>query len=298
MDRTTTTKIKSIIAPIFNVDYNGIDNLQPLKKGMTNHSYIFSIQNKKYILRIPGEGTDCLINREEEAEVYKIIKDKNLCDNIIFFDPQNGYKITEFIEGARNCNPFDANDIKKAMSFLRSFHKLNLQVNSFFDIFEKINYYESLWNGQASEYHDYKITKENVFKLKSFIDKADKQYALTHIDAVPDNFIFAETDTESKTYLIDWEYAAMQDPDVDIAMFCIYSLYDKVHVDELIDVYYQDSCPDETRIKIYCYIASCGLLWSNWCEYKKSLGVSFDEYAHMQYKYAQDYFNIVKDYII
>lgn len=297
MDKTTEKKIKSIIAPVFHADYNDIHSIQPLKTGMTNHSYIFIFQNKKYILRIPGEGTDCLINRKEEAKVYNVIRDKGLCDNIIFFDPVNGYKITEFIEGAINCNPFDSDDIKKAMSFLRGFHSLKLQVDSFFDIFEQINYYESLWNGHSSEYQDYLETKENVFKLKSFIDKTAKNYTLTHIDSVPDNFIFAEEDNKSKTYLIDWEYAAMQDPDVDIAMFCIYSLYDKAHIDELIDTYYYEGCPKETRIKIYCYIASCGLLWSNWCEYKKILGVSFDEYAQKQYKYAKDYFKIVKDCI-
>lgn len=68
--------------------------------------------------------------------------------------------------------------------------------------------------------------------------------------------------------MIDWEYAGMQDPHLDIAMFCIYSLYNKEKVDQLISLYFTEGCPDAIRIKIYCYIASAGLLWSNWCEYK------------------------------
>ena len=40
--------------------------------------------------------------------------------------------------------------------------------------------------------------------------------------------------------LIDWEYAGMQDPHVDIAMFCIYSMYDREHVDKLIDAYFTE----------------------------------------------------------
>ena len=51
----------------------------------------------------------------------------------------------------------------------------------------------------------------------------------------------------------------------------------------------------EIRIKIYCYIAACGLLWSNWCEYKRSLGVEFGEYSLRQYRYAKDYYKIVMD---
>ena len=52
---------------------------------------------------------------------------------------------------------------------------------------------------------------------------------------------------------------------------------------------------DETRIKIYCYIAACGLLWSNWCEYKRNLGVEFGEYSLRQYRYAKDYYRIVQE---
>lgn len=87
----------------------------------------------------------------------------------------------------------------------------------------------------------------------------------------------------------------MQDPHVDIAMFCIYSLYDRDQVERLIDIYFDNHCPEETRIKIYCYIAACGLLWSNWCEYKRSLGVEFGEYSLRQYRYAKDYYKIVHE---
>ena len=90
--------------------------------------------------------------------------------------------------------------------------------------------------------------------------------------------------------LIDWEYAGMQDPHVDIAMFCIYALYNKQQVDRLINIYFENKCDKETRLKIYCYIAACGLLWSNWCEYKRSLGVEFGEYSLRQYRFAKDYY--------
>ena len=88
---------------------------------------------------------------------------------------------------------------------------------------------------------------------------------------------------------------SMQDPHVDVAMFCIYSLYNKRQVDRLIAAYFTEGCSDETRIKIYCYIAACGLLWSNWCEYKRNLGVEFGEYSLRQYRYAKDYYRIVQE---
>ena len=87
----------------------------------------------------------------------------------------------------------------------------------------------------------------------------------------------------------------MQDPHVDIAMFCIYALYDRKQIDKLIDLYFAGDCSLEIRMKIYCYIAICGLLWSNWCEYKSTFGIEFGEYSLRQYRYAKEYYKIFKE---
>lgn len=272
-----------------------ITDITVLKKGMTNRSFLFTCKDKKYIMRIPGEGTDQLINRRQEAAVYYAIADKNICDDIAYINPENGYKITEFLEDARVCDPTDYEDVKKCMNRLRDFHALKLKVAHEFDIFGQMEFYETLWDGTPSVYKDYEKTKANVWSLKPYIDVHTGEKILTHIDAVPDNFLFVQKDGKEEIRLIDWEYAGMQDPHVDIAMFCIYSLYNKRQVDRLIATYFTDGCDDATRIKIYCYIAACGLLWSNWCEYKRNLGVEFGEYSLRQYRYAKDYYRIVQD---
>lgn len=98
-----------------------VTDITVLKKGMTNRSFLFTCKNKKYIMRIPGEGTDQLINRQQEAEVYHEIDHKNICDDIAYINPQNGYKITEFLEGARTCDPLNEEDVRKCMKRLRDF---------------------------------------------------------------------------------------------------------------------------------------------------------------------------------
>lgn len=284
-----------IISKTLKVEQKEIKDITVLKKGMTNRSFLFSCKGKKYIMRIPGEGTEQLINREQEATVYHTIEGKNICDNIVYINPKNGYKITEFFENARVCNPLSAEDIKKCMKCLRAFHELKLKVGHEFDIFGQMEFYETLWNGIPSAYKDYRETKKNVLSLKSYIEAHVKEKVLTHIDAVPDNFLFVNKNGKEDIRLIDWEYAGMQDPHVDIAMFCIYSLYDRSQVDNLIESYFSEGCDDETRIKIYCYIAVCGLLWSNWCEYKRNLGVDFGEYSLRQYRYAKEYYRIAQN---
>lgn len=280
-----------IIKETFHVDDDKIVSLKALKKGMTNRSFLFECNNNKYIMRIPGEGTGKLINREEEAQVYNLIKDRNICDNVLYINPKNGYKISEYINGARCCNPLSEDDLIKCIKFLKNFHNLKLIVNHEFNIFDQIDFYESLWKGKKSDYMDYDVVKKNILSLKCFIEKNVETKCLSHIDAVPDNFlIFTDKNGNEIIRLIDWEYAGMQDPHVDIAMFCIYSLYNKSQIDHLIDLYFDNKCSNKIRAKIYCYIASCGLLWSNWCEYKKMLGVEFGEYSLAQYRYAKEYY--------
>lgn len=270
-----------------------IVDIEVLKKGMTNRSFLFRVFGEKYIMRIPGEGTDQLINRAEEALVYSAIAGRSLCDDPIYINPQNGYKITKYIEGVRCCDPENIDDLRLCMKKLRRFHALALSVPHKFDIFEKIDFYESLWGELKSIYKDYETTKQNVLRLKPYIDRHKGKAQLTHIDAVPDNFLFdPNAEGEMSIQLTDWEYAGMQDKHVDIAMFAIYSLYNKPSIDRLIDIYFEEEggCDKTTRAKIYCYVAACGLLWSNWCEYKRNLGVEFGEYSLRQYRYAKDFF--------
>lgn len=283
------------IEKALNVTNQDIVDIKVLKKGMTNRSFMFSCKGKRYIMRIPGEGTDMLINRHEEGQVYNAIKDRGICDNLTYFDPENGYKITEYFEGSRNCDPASIEDVCRCMKRLRAFHQFKLKVNHTFDIYRQIEFYESLWNGAKSVYRDYEKTKAGVYELKTYIDAHAKDYSLTHIDAVCDNFLFVNINGKEEIRLIDWEYAGMQDTDVDIAMNCIYAMYDRDWVEKVIDAYYPEGCIKETRIKIYCYIAACGLLWSNWCEYKRLLGVDFGEYSIRQYRYAKEYYRIVME---
>ena len=284
-----------VIADVFGTTTDRITEISVLKKGMTNRSFLFSLDGQRYIMRIPGEGTEKLISRRQEAEVYRAISGKGLCDDPVYLNPENGYKSTRYLENVRVCDPENGEDLKKCMAKLRAFHETRLEVPHGFDLFGQIEFYEELWEGQPSIFRDYCRTKAEILALKEYIDAQEKDLCLTHIDAVPDNFLFHMTDEGGEgLQLTDWEYAGMQDPHVDLAMFCVYSGYDREKCDRLIDLYFPEGCGRRTRIKIYCYIAVSGLLWSNWCEYKRSLGIEFGEYALLQYRYAKEFSRLAR----
>lgn len=283
-----------IIAQTFSCKREAIKNISMLKKGMTNHSFVFEYNDKKYIIRVPGEGTNHLINRTWEETVYRAIENFQICEKPVYINAQNGFKITKFINNVRTCDPNKEDDILLCMKKLKSFHQLHIKVNHEFDLFGTIEYYEQLRN-RKSIYGDYEIVKKNIFSLENYIKDNVTEKCLAHIDSVPDNFLFDDSRQDAlHVQLTDFEYSGMQDPCIDIAMFCIYSMYSKEQIDHLIDIYFDGNCEEATRLKIYCYIAACGLLWSNWCEYKSALGIEYGEYSLAQYSYAKKYYQIAK----
>lgn len=270
-----------------------VKSLRAMKSGMTNRSYSFCMDDKRYIIRIPGEGTDRLINRKQEHAVYNAISSLGISEDVYYFDPKTGIKIAAYLTDAHVCDSSNWEEVERCLSALKRFHAQKLHVSHSFDLWERLAFYESLWNGAPSVYADYDKTKQAVLSLKSYIDAQPKSIQLCHIDAVPDNFLFVTgKDGSEEVKLTDWEYAGMQDPHLDVAMFIIYAMYDRDSAEKLIDLYFSDGCDKATRLKIYCYIAVSGLVWSNWCEFKRHCGVEFGAYAQRQYDYAREYTKI------
>lgn len=287
-DLLLTPQATAFICGTLGVEQREIQNIVPTRTGMTNRSFRFTCRGTSYILRVPGEGTDKLISRTNEAANYAAMAGSQITDRLLALDACTGYKLTEFWPETRNCDPQKEQDVTRCMDFLRQFHETGRTVSHSFDLFGQIDFYEKLMGG-VSEYPDYGAVKQRCMAMKPFLAQLEKPWGLTHVDAVPDNFLFVTEEGRETIHLIDWEYAGMFDPHLDIAMFAIYAGYDRTALHHLMELYFPQGYSRKIRLKLYCYTALGGLLWSNWCEYKKALGVDFGDYAKMQYHYAREY---------
>lgn len=154
-DEGLMTEAMCIIANVFQVDVDEIKDVVVMKKGMTNRSFRFSINGQKYIMRVPGEGTDRLISRRQEYEAYQQIQDIEISDEVLYFDPNNGYKITRYMDDVRTCDKDNWEEVSTCMNMLRQFHQQKYQTSEPFDLFEKIVAYENYWLEKTSVYPDY-----------------------------------------------------------------------------------------------------------------------------------------------
>lgn len=263
-----------------------------VNKGMTNKLFHFRVGEEEYLIRVPGEGSEYLLDRTQETSVYQKLSGMNITDRHLYINPSDGFKITEYIAGAHTCDVTDLDEVRLCIQHLRALHDQAIASEKEFDPFQMLEIYEqsckhdlSLW---IPEYH---ARRREVAELKEILDSLPRRSVLCHIDPVYDNFLIRD----EEIFLIDWEYAAQADPDMDIAMFCIYAGYGKEEIDRVTDMYYPEGCEEQTRIKIYCYVACCALLWVVWCEIKRDSGVLFDSYEKLQYDYIHRFYEIAKD---
>lgn len=280
------SKAMALISEVFQVPESEITGIECLKAGMTNRSFLFRIKGKAYICRIPGEGTEKLIDRRAEGESYRAIAPLGLAEELIYFNPENGYKISVYYEDARSADPESEADLRACMEVLKKLHRAPCRVSQRFDLGERIAFYESLCLEKGEiPFLDYAEVREKMNRLLSWIHGLQRPETLSHIDPVYANFLF----TGEGIRLIDWEYAGMADPLIDFAMATIYAEKDFAYAKRLLD-YYGDTgeTPERSLQLVIAYMALGGFLWALWAVYKEALGVSFGTYPLTQYHYAKE----------
>lgn len=280
------SKAMALISEVFQVPESQITGIECLKAGMTNRSFLFRIKGKAYICRIPGEGTEKLIDRRAEGESYRAIAPLGLAEELIYFNPENGYKISVYYEDARSADPESEADLRACMEVLKKLHRAPCRVSQRFDLGERIAFYESLCLEKGEiPFLDYAEVREKMNCLLSWIHGLQRPETLSHIDPVYANFLF----TGEGIRLIDWEYAGMADPLIDFAMATIYAEKDFAYAKRLLDYYGDTDVPRERAEQlVIAYMALGGFLWALWAVYKEALGVSFGTYPLTQYRYAKE----------
>lgn len=285
-------KALALVSQVLQTKEAEIHNIKCLKAGMTNKSFLFDVQEHSYICRIPGPGTEVLINRKQEKAVYDAAKNLDISEQVIYFDPENGYKIARYYDGARNGNPASLEDIQKCMSLLHRFHDSGLTVEHSFDLRERIGFYELLCKSHGSIlFEDYQEVHGHMMVLLDYLDSLNRPHTLCHIDSNFDNFLILP---DGQVRLIDWEYAGMCDPLIDLAMCAIYSYYKEEQTETLMAAYFGRPASEEERTIVYAYMALGGFLWSLWAVYKSALGEEFGDYTLIMYRYAKDFFQAVE----
>jgi thiamine kinase-like enzyme len=263
--------------------------IERLMGGMSNYTYLCSKNDKKFVFRIPGEGGYNFVNYTTEANNLNHILPLNINTRTVFIDPENGYKISEYIEGTMIDDNVDLNLVTKT---LKQLHNYNTLFDNNYDHLKRLETYELLHQNNEVKYLK---LKESFLKL---FDKYLKQHLDTpcHNDAQIANMI---VDENQKLYLLDWEFAGNNDKIYDIASF---GNKDFNQALKLLNVYYQNP-KNNHYIRLYAWRMFQCLQWFNVASYKQEIGLSeklnipFDKVAANYITLAEQMYNSCTQYI-
>ncbi|MDR1787731.1 MAG: NTP transferase domain-containing protein [Treponema sp.] len=285
----TSNKCLAVISNVFGAEESAIKNVAAIKAGMTNNSFSFEVNGEAYIFRHPGKGSNLLIDRRREKAVYETIKPLGVSDDVVYFDEKSGVKISRYYKGARNTSAQNLRDLKDSLALLRRVHLSGLKTAKPFLIDREIKRYMNMMIGKDNLKYLFSTRMYlKMIRVLVILKKMKVPKTLCHVDCNPDNFIRLEDGTLK---LIDWEYAGMADPIMDIAMYAIYAYYSKKEADDFLKLYLGRNPRLGETLRLYAYMALGGFLWMLWTEYKEFFGVAFGDYGRKMRQYAEVYYD-------
>lgn len=195
-------------------DYTDIKRLG----GLTNHTYhVTFADGEEYVVRIPGEGTEELIVRSDEAISTRLACKLGVDAKLLYFG-EDGSKVTEYLKNAVTMSADSLKDplrIAQVADVFNVMHSCGEDTGVPFEVFDMAAGYEKIINDMnVPMFDDYAEYKAKVMAVKQEIDKAiNAKKVPCHNDPLCENWVVSE----GKMYLIDWEYAGMNDGMWDVA---------------------------------------------------------------------------------
>ena len=186
--------------------------------GLTNHTYCVTLENgKQYVIRIPGEGTQELIVRRDEKISTQLACRLGIDAPMLYFG-EDGAKVTEYIPDAVTMSAEilgTTDHIKQVACILQTLHRCGEDTGVPFEVFDMAVGYEKIIDSMnVPMFEDYLEIKQQVMAIKTEVDAALPITKVPcHNDPLCENWVVGN----GRMYLIDWEYAGMNDGMWDVA---------------------------------------------------------------------------------
>lgn len=280
------SKILENIMKVLNCQRREIAEFVPIKKGLTNTSFSFIVQNRKYVYRHPGAGTEAIINRQSEAFSQGKAAELGLDETFLYMDAKEGWKLSYYLEDTVDFDYHNEKDVVNALRLIKTLHDKKIVSNWNFDVIAECeNMLELMKHSEKNTFHDFEKLKNNVMHLYEWTEKEQNLRCLCHNDCFAPNFL---TDGQ-KMFLIDWEYSGNNVPAYDVGLFICCSDYEEQDIQQVFKIYLGRELTVEEYRYYIAYVAIAAYYCFTWALYKESIGNIVGEYLYIWYKYAKKY---------
>ena len=257
-------KVEDLLKAVVNVSaYKSISRMG----GLTNHTYHVTLEDgSEYVVRIPGEGTEEMIIRSDERISTALACDLGIDAELLYFGA-DGSKVTRYIPNAVTMSAATLHEeehIDQMAAIFKKLHTCGVDTKVPFEVFDMAAGYEKIiYDKQVSMFDDYAAVKATVMDIKTQVDAQTQITKVPcHNDALCENWVVGD----GRMYLIDWEYAGMNDGMWDLADVSIEADFDSAH-DLLLLRSYLDREPNKEDLQHF--LASklyVDYLWTLWAK--------------------------------
>lgn len=220
--------------------------------GLTNTVYKAEIADTKVAIRVPNSDIAKLHDGEEE--ILDLIKTTDLDVPELYYDPMTHIRITKWIKATtfKECDD-PLKDIK-AIRLVKRLHDQCFKVKKVFDPYVMFKDFIKAIEKPLFPF----CAHEEIFVLYK---RLGHESILCHNDLVSGNFLFAE----NREYLIDYEYAGMNDPLFDLMSFISENdIFAPDHRKRIIEEYFQRAISETEAKELLLVEVMMDLLWAAW----------------------------------
>ena len=256
-----------------------------LEGGMSNYTYVVETRGKRYTYRVPGKYAEKFVDRVEEWDNIQEVNKLSLNNATSYVEVISGEKLAEYVEGTILSETDVVSYNEMSVKALKTIHNSNLRVKDY-NAFGRLADYERYCREMGFTH-----PKEYI-ELRGKLDQMRQAHAEVpmvpcHCDYQPTNLVVSG----DKLYVLDWEFAGMNDPFYDIACYGNAG-FDKAL--SLLEAYVGHKPTSQELRRLYYHRAFQCLQWYNVAIFKDRVGLSRD--LNMDFNHvAAFFFGMAKD---
>jgi len=269
-------------------DWKGKDvRFEVLGGGITNRNYLVTVDGDprapgvgRFVLRIPGEGTETFIDRTRELNNHAAAAAAGVTPPLLHVIQPGDCTVVPFIPG-ETMHPESIaghpDRLEKIVAAMRTYHEKAVFANEI-RLFDMVRQYLRMAqdvNAPRPEEIAWMLAQGR--RIETAMERDEPAFTACHNDLLSENFILAP---DGKMWIIDWEYGGMTDPYFDLGDFCVEHPL-SVDEEKLVLTAYCGGMDEHRYARMQLHKLVADLWWSIWAMIQASMSkLDFDFYDY------------------
>jgi len=249
----------------------------PVLGGLQNSNWRITVEgaDKRYFLKIPGDGSDAFIDRALANEAAQRAGERGVGAELVYVDSASGVEVIEFLEGYRACTngDFKRPDIAhQIIDIYRVLHDGD-NLSGTKTVFDMIDEHLE----QAGE-HGVRLPEDAELVLgeyrvaKAALLASGLDLVACHNDPMPGNFLIADG---KPMKMVDYEFASNNERAYELAVLTTEMFYGEQRLLALVEDFYGSA-----EFGLLARVQVCGALadvkWGLWAVVNQQLNTTWD----------------------